>query len=42
VSASVISGGILCVAGVLVCGVWLPRFVRYDARQFRDAAPLNA
>jgi len=27
--------------GVLVCGVWLPRFVRYDARQFGDAAPLN-
>jgi MFS family permease len=34
VSASVISGGVLCVVGVLVCGIWLPRFVRYDARQF--------
>jgi MFS family permease len=33
VSASIISGGVLCVVGVLACGVWLPRFVRYDARQ---------
>ena len=32
VAASVVSGGALCVAGVLACGVWLPRFVRYDAR----------
>jgi MFS family permease len=32
VRASVVSGGVLCVAGVLVCGAWLPRFVRYDAR----------
>ncbi len=35
VMASVVSGGVLCVAGVLACGVWLPRFVRYDARRFR-------
>jgi len=35
VTASVVSGGVLCVAGVLACGVWLPRFVRYDARRFR-------
>lgn len=35
VTASVVSGGVLCVAGVLVCSVWLPRFVRYDARRFR-------
>jgi MFS family permease len=34
VAASVVSGGVLCVAGVLACGVWLPRFVRYDARRF--------
>jgi len=34
VTASVVSGGVLCVAGVLACGVWLPRFVRYDARRF--------
>src|SRR5262249_16866932 len=38
VTASVVSGGALCVAGVLACGVWLPRFVRYDARQFRRGA----
>jgi MFS family permease len=36
VRTSVISGGLLCVVGVLACGLWLPRFVRYDARQ---AAP---
>jgi MFS family permease len=35
VRASVISGGVLCVIGVLGCGLWLPRFVRYDARQDR-------
>jgi MFS family permease len=35
VSASVISGGALCVVGVLACGVWLPQFLRYDARQFK-------
>ena len=34
VRASVISGGLLCVAGVLACGLRLPRFVRYDARHF--------
>lgn len=35
VRASVVSGGVLCVAGVLVCGALLPRFVRYDAREFQ-------
>ena len=35
VTASVISGGVLCVVGVLACGLWLPGFVRYDARHFR-------
>lgn len=30
--ASVISGGVLCVLGVLLCGALLPRFVAYDAR----------
>lgn len=34
VRASVISGGVLCVVGVLACGALLPRFVRYDARRF--------
>jgi hypothetical protein len=24
---------VLCVVGVLACGFWLPRFVRYDARE---------
>jgi MFS family permease len=32
VSASVVSGGVLCGVGVLACGVLLPRFVSYDAR----------
>jgi len=32
VQASVVSGGALCVLGVLVCGALLPRFVAYDAR----------
>src|SRR5262245_25113613 len=35
VTASIVSGGMLCVVGVLACSVWLPRFVRYDARQFK-------
>jgi MFS family permease len=35
VTASVVSGGALCVVGVLACAVWLPRFVRYDVRRFR-------
>jgi MFS family permease len=34
VRASVISGGVLCIVGVLVCGTLLPRFLRYDARKF--------
>jgi MFS family permease len=34
VQASVVSGGLLCVIGVIACGLWLPRFVRYDAMQF--------
>jgi MFS family permease len=32
VKASVVSGGVLCVVGVLLCALLLPRFVRYDAR----------
>jgi len=42
VRASVVSGGVLCVLGVLVCGAVLPRFVGYDARRFRAAAPTRA
>jgi len=40
VRASVISGGVLCVIGVLACGLWLPRFVRYEARQ--SAPPITS
>jgi len=32
VRASVISGGVLCVVGVLLCGALLPRFLSYDVR----------
>jgi MFS family permease len=38
VRASVVSGGALCVLGVLVCGALLPRFVAYDARAWKAAA----
>ena len=34
VTASVISGGALCVIGVICCGVALPGFNRYDARTY--------
>ena len=32
VQASIVSGGVLCVIGVIACGLALPRFRRYDAR----------
>jgi len=32
VQASIVSGGVLCVVGVVACGLALPRFRRYDAR----------
>ncbi len=32
VTFSVVSGGVLCVAGVAACAVLLPRFWRYDSR----------
>ena len=35
VKASVVSGGALCVLGVLICGALLPRFVAYDARVWK-------
>ncbi len=38
VKVSVISGGVLCVIGVLACAVLLPRFVGYDARGAVPAA----
>jgi MFS family permease len=31
--ASVVSGGVLCVAGSVVLGLLLPKFVRYDGRE---------
>ncbi len=34
VTASVLSGGVLCVVGVIWCAFALPGFARYDARQF--------
>ncbi len=34
VKVSVISGGALCVVGVALCALLLPRFVAYDARAF--------
>jgi MFS family permease len=37
--ASVVSGGILCVVGVVVAAIALPAFRRYDAR--RDAPPVS-
>ncbi len=33
VRTSVVSGGALCVLGVLICGALLPRFLRYDGRR---------
>jgi MFS family permease len=32
VRASIVSGGVLCVIGVLLCGLALPGFVRHDSR----------
>jgi MFS family permease len=37
ISASVVSGGVLCMFGVVACGLLLPRFVSYDRRQFTIA-----
>jgi MFS family permease len=34
---SVVSGGVLCVIGVLACAALLPRFVAYDARLWKRA-----
>jgi MFS family permease len=39
VRASVVSGGFLCIAGVVVASLALPRFLRYDDR--RDAPDLG-
>jgi MFS family permease len=39
VRASVVSGGLLCVAGVALVGLALPAFRRYDARQATPREP---
>jgi MFS family permease len=36
VRTSVVSGGVLCVAGCVVCALLLPAFRRYDERQWRE------
>jgi MFS family permease len=38
VRASIVSGGVLCVLGVFVCAVLLPRFISYDADEFKALA----
>ncbi len=42
VRASVVSGGVLCVVGVLACGIVLPRFLGYDARRFQQSVNANS
>jgi MFS family permease len=39
VRASVVSGGVLCVVGVLLAAIALPAFRRYDARTLRSNSP---
>ena len=39
VQASIVSGGVLCVVGVIVCGLALPQFRRYDARRHAPPPP---
>ncbi|MBK5255708.1 MAG: MFS transporter [Vicinamibacteria bacterium] len=34
VRASVVSGGVLCVVGVIACSLLLPKFLSYDAQEF--------
>jgi len=41
VRASVVSGGVLCVAGVVLAAIALPAFRRYDARTPRSDSPLS-
>lgn len=38
IKTSVISGGVLCVVGVVICGALLPRFVSYDYKTYKGAA----
>ena len=37
VTTSIVSGGVLCIVGVICCGFLLPDFVRYNARRFAEA-----
>jgi MFS family permease len=39
VRASVVSGGVLCVVGVVLAAIALPAFRRYDSRAGRSASP---
>ena len=39
VRVSVVSGGVLCVIGCVLCGLALPAFRKYDARKWRAGAP---
>ena len=39
---SIVSGGVLCVAGCLVCALALPAFRTYDARRYHQAPDLRA
>jgi hypothetical protein len=39
VRASVVSGGVLCLAGSAVLAMLLPRFWAYDARAAEDVVP---
>jgi MFS family permease len=39
VKISIVSGGVLCVIGVLLCVLLLPRFVAYDARAWKGREP---
>ncbi len=39
VKVSIVSGGVLCVLGVLLCALFLPRFVAYDARAWKGQEP---
>jgi len=39
IRASIVSGGVLCVVGVVLVAVALPAFRRYDARASRSDSP---
>jgi hypothetical protein len=41
VRTSVLSGGVLCILAVLLCGALLPRFVAYDARLWKATTKME-